>query len=293
VGNEGRWIETIHHWAELGRTCAALKPKRRATWKSVNRMISSARTVWLAESAKLRQLLRESNKRSQPLADPLLSNFDLHRWLAGEREEVYSDWLEWVVKQLPTLGDVFYVLGILGPSEIAYKALSTFSTEREKWVNLDHWESRKRLDLVIRCERRVLALIEVKITSPEQAYTAKQKEYFEWGERQVESQECYILLAKAGERPEYDRFKLRPFNDLCAALRKRVPELIREKKMTVLTGALVFAYVGAVEQNLLELSSGNAQRVFRGEDVVTARKLALYLEDSLKGGNDDGSRYER
>ncbi len=288
MGKEEGPIGTIHHWAELARTRSALKPKRRVTWKSVNRMISSARTVWLAESAKLRDLLRESNMRSEPLSDPLLSNFDLHRWLAGEREEVYSDWLEWVVKQLPTLGDVFYVLGIEEPSEIASEALSTCSTEREKWVTLPHWESNKRLDLVIRCEGRVLVLIEVKITSPEEADTAKQEEYFEWGEKQLESQRYYILLAKAGERPEYHKFKLRTFEGLCRALRKRTPEVIREKKMTVLTGALVFAYVGAIEQNRLGLSSGAAQRVFRGEDIATARRLALYLEDNLEGSNDDG-----
>ena len=283
VAKEKRLIETIHHWAELGRVFSALRPKRKASWKSVNRMIDATRTVRLAESAKLRHVLLESNNRLAPLTDPLLSNFDLRRWLAEEREEVYSDWLEWVVKQLPTLGDVFYVLGIAEPEEIASQALSTFSTKREMLVKLAHWQSWKRLDLVIRCEGRVLVLIEVKKTSAEQADTAKQEEYFEWGKQEPERHKYFVLLAKGGERPKYYEFQLRTFEDLCRALRKRAPELIREGNMTVPTGALVLAYVGAVEQNLLGLSSGTARRVFNGEDVATGGSLVLYLEDLLEG----------
>jgi hypothetical protein len=289
VEKESRLVETLRHWAELGRISSALKPKRRASWESVNRLIDAARTVRLAEAAKLRHLLLESNNRLAPLSDPLLSNFDLRRWLAEEREEVYSDWLEWVVKQLPTLGDVLYVLGVLEPEGIASEALSTFSTKREMQVKLR--ESWKRLDLVIRSAGRVLVLIEVKKTSAEEADTAKQKEYLEWAKGEPERDKYFILLAKAGERPEYHEFKLRTFEDICRVLRKRVPELISERKMTVSTGALVLAYVGAVEQNMLDLSSGAARRVIGGEDVATARRLALYLERLLKGGNDDGSKY--
>ncbi len=224
VERERRLVETLRHWAELGRISSALKPKRRASWESVNRMIDAARAVRLAEAAKLRHLLLESNNRLAPLSDPLLSNFDLRRWLAEEREEVYSDWLEWVVKQLPTLGDVLYVLGVLEPEGIASEVLSTFSTKREMFVKLPHWESWKRLDLVIRCEGRVLGLIEVKKRSAEQADTAKQEEYFEWGKQEPERHKYYVLLARGGRAPRVPRIPASYLRGYLSGAEKTSPE---------------------------------------------------------------------
>jgi hypothetical protein len=199
-----------------------------------------------------------------------------------EREEIYSDWLEWLVRQLPTIGDVFDVLGIRKPEDIASNTLVTFSTNREAWVKLPHWESFRRLDLVIRSSGRVLVLIEVKKTSADWAEVEKQRDYAEWSKLQPESNKYLILLAKEGQRPEYFGFQLRTYRDVCLALREKVPRLIQKQHMTIATGALVLGYVGAVEQNLLGLSSTAARRVIKGEEVPTAGDLADYLEHFLE-----------
>jgi hypothetical protein len=279
-----RLVSTFRHWAELGRKTRAGRLGRKATWEGVSRMISAAQVLWRAESDELCSLLMESNRRLAPLADPLLSDFDLHRWLAEEREEIYSDWLEWVLKQLPSLRDVFDVLGIRWPEEIASESVPTFETKREMQVTLPHWGSHKKLDLVVRRAGRVLVVIEVKKTSAEDAYVAKQEEYAAWAEREPETSKYLVLLAEEGQRPEYYKFRLRPYRDLCLALRQKVPPLIENKHISLATAALVLAYVGAVEQNLLGLSSGAARRAINQECVPTTPELIDYLERFLGRG---------
>ena len=270
-------VSTFHHWAELGRMSRALNPGLEARWKSVKRIISAAEVMRYAQSTRLRSLLQQSSSRLSPLGDPLLSDFDLHRWLVGEREEIYSDWLEWVVKQLPTPKDILEVFGIEESKEVTEKLL-TFSTAREVVVRLPHWKSFKKLDLVIRCDGCVLLVIEVKKTSPEGADVAKQDEYAAWAESQPEANKYLLLLAREGERPEYHRFRLWTYWDLCLHLREKVCRLIEQRHITIATGALVIAYLGALEQNLLGLSSAAAQRAFRGETTPMARDLTEYLE---------------
>ena len=277
-----RLASALRHWAQLGRTSLALKPRREVSWEGVNRMTSAAKALSHAQIGRLRGLLLESNSLLAPLTDPLLSDFDLHRWLVEEREEIYSDWLEWLLRQLPTIGDVFDVLGIRKPEDIASNTLVTFSTNREAWVKLPHWESFRRLDLVVRCSRRVLVLIEVKKTSADWAEVEKQRDYAEWSKLQPESNKYLVLLAKGGERPEYYGFQLRTYRNLCLALREKVRRLIEKQRMPIATGALVLAYVGTVEQNLLGLSSAAARRVIKGEEVPTARELTDYLEQFLE-----------
>jgi hypothetical protein len=227
----------------------------------------------------LRKLLEKSNSRFAPLVDPLLIDFDLHRWLVEEREEVYSDWLEWVVKQLPTPHDVFYVFGMQRLEDTA----KTFSTEREKWVKPPHSESYKRLDLVIRCQDCLL-VIEVKKSSPEDADVAKQGEYVDWGEAEPEPNKYFVLLANEGDRPEYHQFRLWTYRDLCLRLREKVERLIQNQQLSVTAAALILSYVGALEQNMLSFSSTAARSAFKGQIVRTARELAAYLGPHLKEG---------
>jgi hypothetical protein len=46
-------------------------------------------------------------------------DFGVHRWLRASREEAYSDWLEWIVRQLETGPDVFSFFGLTVPSRSA------------------------------------------------------------------------------------------------------------------------------------------------------------------------------
>jgi len=268
--------EVVRHWAELGRMTRAHRRPPTISWENVEPLIDACKTVWRAQSEELRGLLEKSNSLLAPLVDPLLIDFDLHRWLAEQREEVYSDWLEWVVRQLPTTQDVFDVFDIqtaIGNVEVPQR----FSTQREERVKLSDWESYKKLDLVIRSEGFLL-LIEVKKTSPEDADVAKQEEYVAWAETQPEAHKQYILLANKGERPEYHKFRLWTYEDLCLRLRRKVGSLIQKQEMRITSAALVLAYVGVLEQSMLRLCSATARRAFNRQPVRTGRELAAYLE---------------
>ncbi len=265
-------------WAELGRRLRASDARRRPTWEGAKRLIAAAKTVWQANSNRLREILAESNKRLEPLQDPLLSDFGLPRWLADGREENYSDWLEWVVKQLRTSRDVLEVFGISQPERLGLERAIEPCTTRELCVRLPNWESSKRLDLVVRWPGQALLLVEVKKTSPEQADTAKQREYAEWAESQPEPYKYLVLLANEGERPEYQQFRLQPYGNLCRALRDKVPDQIKRGAMTISTGALVLAFVGAIEQNLLGLSADAARKASGRIAAVGAGDLVGYFD---------------
>jgi hypothetical protein len=63
-------------------------------------MIRAAEPVLLSNAERLRTLLMRSNALLSPLADPLLTDCGVHEWLSRSREEAYSDWLAWIVRQM-------------------------------------------------------------------------------------------------------------------------------------------------------------------------------------------------
>ena len=84
-------------------------------WDPVRRMIDVAGEKLAGDRERLRNLLDESRKRLAPLEDPFDVDLGLHRWLEDEREEAYSDWLEWVVRQMPSSKQVFEVFDLSRP----------------------------------------------------------------------------------------------------------------------------------------------------------------------------------
>lgn len=49
---------------------------------------------------RFKSLLEESYRRRCPLGESLLLDFGAHRWLRGDREEIYSDWLALIIDGL-------------------------------------------------------------------------------------------------------------------------------------------------------------------------------------------------
>jgi hypothetical protein len=74
-------------------------------------MIVAVRPKMEADAERLRGLLDESREKMKPLGDPLDLDVGLHRWLNAEREEAYSDWLEWVVSQAKTAARIYRLFG--------------------------------------------------------------------------------------------------------------------------------------------------------------------------------------
>jgi hypothetical protein len=147
----------------------------------------------LLESERLRGLLQRSNALLAPLADPLLTDFGAHRWLATAREEVYSDWLKWIVEQLQTPEYVFRLLGTDDPTGIALCQQTPLTVKREVPVPQGHDGQSGRLDLVVRYAEKALIVIEVKMTDAEDADTCKQRGYRQWIKEQHEPQKKYAM----------------------------------------------------------------------------------------------------
>jgi hypothetical protein len=104
--------------AQVVRTWACLPRAANSNWDSVSNIIRAAETDSAKQELELRQLLNESDARLKKvsLCDPLHAGLGLNRWLRKEREEAYSDWLEWVLQQVQALPrgawNVLWVLGV-------------------------------------------------------------------------------------------------------------------------------------------------------------------------------------
>jgi hypothetical protein len=188
-----------------------------------------------------------------PLEDPLEMDLGLHRWLQEEREEAYSDWLEWVVLQAGTSARVFKLFR-LGDLPCGLPPSQEVDVKREDCIPAGHEDHEGRLDLVIRCGDRAIIVVEAKKGDADGADTSKQAGYMKWLEAQPypEERRFAILLARSLEDEEYEGFRAKRWDAVCIAMRELAIELNKEGR--VATAAMVLAFVGAVEQNLLGFS---------------------------------------
>jgi hypothetical protein len=213
--------------------------------------IGAAKPKLAANESQMRELLDRSGARLAPVLDPLRTDFALHRWLKGEREEAYSDWLAWTLQQVGSVADILDVLDVAN-ANVPTSALGlTPKITREKWVTLEGRPPARRLDLLVHYDATVLAVIEVKVVRPEEADLDKDKYYSQWV-RSQNPDAATILLALGGAKEVYDDFVLLTWERLCLNLRRLLPKL-REQR-GVATAALTAAFIGAVEQNLLGFS---------------------------------------
>jgi hypothetical protein len=137
----------LHNWGQLGRRLACSRSTLAVSWDAAGRMIAAATPHFKALVGRLDDLLAKSDKLLKPLADPLRTDFGVHRWLAGDREEAYSDWLAWIIRRVQSPA-AHRLLGIkeLFPD----KAVAEMGGEvrREVCVPEGHSGQQGRLDLV-------------------------------------------------------------------------------------------------------------------------------------------------
>lgn len=144
---------------------------RRADWKAIRGLIKASQSVLKLKRRDVEQLLEQSDSKLEPLGDPLRVDFGAHRWLAGQREENYSDWLKWIVEQISAerVCEIFKI-----PNAIV-SGCKGLTAEREVWVEKGHEGQGGRLDLVIRYPDKAVIVVEVKLTGAESADTGKQQ----------------------------------------------------------------------------------------------------------------------
>ena len=230
---------------------------------------------------RLHNLLSESRKRLAPLEDPFDVDLGLHRWLKDEREEAYSDWLEWVVQQ---------ILEILGPKQVfelfdlkppeAVLESREWDVQRECCVPHGHPDQEGRLDLVIRFRENAIIVVEVKKGDAEGADTDKHRGYSRWIEEQNYPHKYAVLLAASAEEEDYKGFPFRSWATVCVEMRRLAIEIYKEGR--AMTAAMVLAFVAAVEQNLLGFSSKIVQDICEGHLALFNVAVVDHLEKFIK-----------
>jgi hypothetical protein len=270
-------IEALKLWAKLGRLQRIARPKHRANWKGMRDLIDAARPKLLADGDELRRLLEKSRRLLDPFGDPFDIDLGMHRWLADDREEAYSDWLQWILGQLQSPIFVYKLLSLEPPSGLDMWGVAPI-IERERFVPKGHEGHSGRLDLVIRYANHALIVIEVKKGSADDADTLKQDGYAKWIGQQPEPEKHSILLVTDGDEEVSHNFMVRRWCQICVFLRQLAAR--RPKGLSHTSIALMLAFVGAVEQNLLDMSASHIRRVAKGAElhspqVVDHLKTAL------------------
>lgn len=271
----------FQQWAELSRMLAPAQMRCALTfdWTAAQPFIAAAQDKLAFDANKLRDLLEASRARLKPLEEPFDLDLGVHRWLAGEREEAYSDWLEWAVRQIREPSQVLRLFGISLPAEAGKLTTDSFEVQREVAVSYGHADRTGRLDLVIRYGRTLLVVIEVKKTGADEADTMKHEGYARWVREQNYPKTISILLATDAVSAEYGTFQFSSWAKVCVELRRLAPLLAREWRVTV--AALMLAFVGAVEQNLLGFSAGMVRNVSAGRMSLFNSKIVSHLSECL------------
>jgi hypothetical protein len=249
-----------------------------ASWNPLANLVRIAEGEAQELESQLNKLVNESDARlrAASLCEPLLADAGLNRWLRREREEAYSDWLEWILGQLQrspgSAVDVLAVLGISDPEIVASCQSRAFEIEREYCI------PGRRLDLLLTINESVMVIIEVKKYSAETSDTAKQAPYFEWLEgRRFPHRKALLLVSDAAEE-KYQNFDRLLWADLCTRLRRLLPEL--SIRLELVKTAMFVAFVGAVETNLLSFvpPSKENDAIERLSYARTIEHLKKYLE---------------
>jgi hypothetical protein len=232
-------------------------------------------------------VIRRSSETLSPLGEPVTAlDFSEHRWVAGHREEAYSDWLQWILVQATPV-EVLRVFDLDQPGMISACSECAVNVVRERCVLQGHEGSSGRLDLVIQLGDVALVVVEVKLTDAESADTEKGTGYrrsIEVDPNDKRRKEFVILVLDAADK-DYCGFKPRLWSDVCIELRLMAVQLC--KQTLYLRAAVILAFVSAVEQNLLNLRPKHRAT----DDEVTAAlrlppvtdHIARFLEVSEYG----------
>jgi hypothetical protein len=197
------------------------------------------------------------------------ANYGAHLWFGKVREEIYTAWLAWIFEELALSHYIYDVLGlderrVLGKYE-------RLQAEVRREVPIPEG----KLDLVIRFKEQATIAIEVKVGTADEADTEKQANYLKWLRRERSRVHEPILIATAGEELEYEGFPLRPWNDVCLALRRAAVDVANGR---LALAAMILAFVGAVEQNRLHLPGRVSRRLLAGERIAGIGEVGNYLD---------------
>jgi hypothetical protein len=256
----------LRRWAVLGRSIRVDSPF--VDWEAASDMIKAAEKDAEESRKVLKGLFEISEARHFPgFGDPLNYldlelDFGAHRWLKGSREEVWSDWLAWILNQDKDSRHVLRLFGL----ESAPGACHTCEVERE--VSTTRFG---RPDVVVHFGDATL-VVEIKTSS-------------EVGDDQLSRYQALLktqaaplgLVLLAVDEPENlttRGWQFCSWETVSMGLRTWAAAWLREKRQ--IKAALTLAFCGAVEHNLLGL----------GRDL-NAPRTAEYLTKWLERNKDE------
>jgi len=260
-----------------------------AGWDAVSALIAAEDRSMASGRDQLKNLLSCSRQSLAPFHDPLEVPLAGHRWLRLDREEAYSDWLEWVLAELREPGALLSVLGVTF-AEQQDPVMRPVIIKREPQIKYGHENHEGRLDLLIQFGASALVVVEVKVTPADASDTDKHTGYCRWllEERRdiPDSMKETVLITPAATKEEYSGFVHVGWSDVCVRLRNLVPEIIADGR--TLSAALILCFIAAVEQNLLGLASipPGREDTLVGPDLM---RMVLHLSRACQNAPAEGS----
>jgi len=264
------------NWGEVlcnGSNQTSVFDEASTDWGPVRRFLCAFEQLTHHEVARLVNLLEQCDARFHPLTDPLRLTMTDHRWFDPKRvrEEDYSDWLCWLLAHLDFTEQILSVFALEGTDfGAAVRTRRAVSVGREECIRLLNG-GKKRLDLVVRFDGGGILLVEVKIQSLDQAGGRDSLPlYLKWLEgQQPDPQFRGAVLLLQNQESVPAGWTTRFWGDIALALRRLARGLRDAAKPAGLTrSAMMLAFTGAVEQNLLGLSGSTS-----GASEVTGRSL--------------------
>ena len=255
-------------WGKIGQYIE--KSQRNIDWTPVGKIIKASKIFFKEEKVALKNVLKRSNNRLGGL-EPFSVDLGGHRWLKEEREEAYSDWLKWILDQLGRPLLVGQVFGIKNDRLSAMPG--AIKVRRETRIISEEMKLR-RTDLDIMFGNQRAVRVEVKIRDV--GYLDLQQLMDQ--ENHPEDFPHYVFLVRSGSLEGCEgKFKVRYWKDVCLNLRRMMsrPSLVYMQK------AMIMAFVGAVEQNILKLP-GNLPQLIKSKVRINS-SVGKHIEEGLKG----------
>ena len=248
-------IEALRRWSHLGET---LRPRAGhehagavSFAHSFQNLIQASRNLRNHEYEQITKLADRSAQILAPLGEPLRHDLGIDRMLAGEREEAYSNWLQWAFSTM-TVAELWEVLGLNGLAD-GGPPEERPRVRREVPVEHGHQGQGGRLDLLIEIGKRAVLVVEVKITAAEQAVLGALEGYRRAIENQYPSRERYFfLLVISSNNATEGGFTVTKYEEICLEMRKLAISWIRAG--CNLKASMLLAMTAALEKNLLRMS---------------------------------------
>lgn len=235
-----------------------------ASWHPAAAMIAAAERDAEVSEGVLKRLAGRMSARIFPgLGDPLdpTVDFGTHRWLAGSREESYSDWLAWILNRRGESGPVLRLFG-LKPGPLARNTC---------WADREVDTAQGRQDLVIRCGGRGnRGTFGVEIKTVSEPGDDQLSRYLAWLKTQPAPRGLVLLAINQPENLSSDCWGFRSWEEVSSGLRTWACKWLRDGRR--IDAAMTLAFCGAVEQNLVGLGSSG----------LNAPRTARYLEEWLE-----------